>query len=215
MRKIWTAEEKEFLRTHYANKSTARLAAEMNRSMTSIYSQSNLMGLKKSEEFLNSSESGRLKKGSTIGYKSQFKKGFIPANKGKKQKDYMSAEAIEKTVKTRFPKGHLPHNHKPVGYERTNVDGYTEVKTKEPKTFELKHRLVYQEHFKVVLKSSDVVRFKDGNKQNFSIENLELINYTENMNRNTIHRFPEEVKEVIRLNNKLTRVLTKENEQHG
>lgn len=38
----------------------------------------------------------------------QIKKGSISFNKGKKQSEYMSAEAIEKTKATRFKKGGLP-----------------------------------------------------------------------------------------------------------
>ena len=35
----------------------------------------------------------------------QFPKGHVPRNKGKKQTDFMSAEAIERTKATRFQKG--------------------------------------------------------------------------------------------------------------
>ena len=63
-------------------------------------------------------------------------------NKGRKQTEYMSEEQLAKTKATRFKKGHVPKNHKPVGYERITRDGYIEVKTAEPNVFELKHRLV-------------------------------------------------------------------------
>lgn len=67
-------------------------------------------------------------------------------NKGRKQTEYMSEEQLAKTKATRFKKGHVPKNHKPVGYERITRDGYIEVKTAEPNVFELKHRLVWIEH---------------------------------------------------------------------
>lgn len=41
-----------------------------------------------------------------------------------------------------------------------------------------------------------VVVFRDGNKQNFSVENLELITRRELMNRNSLHRLPPEIKEL-------------------
>jgi hypothetical protein len=40
----------------------------------------------------------------------RFKKGQLPVNKGKKQIEFMSIEAIKKTVATRFKKGNKPHN---------------------------------------------------------------------------------------------------------
>ena len=76
-----------------------------------------------------------------------IKKGNVPANKGKKQTEYMTPEAIAKTAKTRFKKGNTPHNHKPVGYQRITQDGYIEVKTEEPNIFKLKHRLVWEKEF--------------------------------------------------------------------
>jgi hypothetical protein len=49
------------------------------------------------------------------------------------------------------------------------------------------------------------VVFKDGNQLNCIIENLECISNAELMQRNTIHRFPAELKSTIRLVNKLKR----------
>lgn len=41
---------------------------------------------------------------------SRIQKGNVPPNKGKKQSDYMSREAIERTKATRFVKGQIPPN---------------------------------------------------------------------------------------------------------
>jgi hypothetical protein len=46
---------------------------------------------------------------------SRKKKGDVPFNKGKKQIDYMTNEAIERSKKTRFKKGNKPHNANPQG----------------------------------------------------------------------------------------------------
>jgi hypothetical protein len=50
-----------------------------------------------------------------------------------------------------------------------------------------------------------VVRFKDGNTMHWDINNLELIGQCQNMELNTIQRYPNEVRQVIKLNNKLKR----------
>ena len=97
-----------------------------------------------------------------------FKKGQIPMNKGKK----MSPEVYEKAKATMFKSGNIPHNHRAVGSERVNVDGYIEVKVAEPNKWKLKQRLVYEEYYGVTLTSNDVIIFLDGNKQNLDINNL-------------------------------------------
>ena len=101
----------------------------------------------------------------------RFEKGHVPANKGKK----MPAAVYEKAKHTMFKKGHQPGNHREVGSERINVDGYAEIKVAEPNRWRLKHRVIYENCRNVKLKSTDVVIFLDGDKQNFGIENLALI----------------------------------------
>ena len=70
-----------------------------------------------------------------------FQKGQVPMNKGKK----MPPEVYEKAKATMFKSGNIPHNHRAVGSERVNVDGYVEVKIAEPNKWKLKQRLVYEE----------------------------------------------------------------------
>jgi hypothetical protein len=53
--------------------------------------------------------------GLASGYDARFKKGTSPPNKGRKQEDWMSPEAIERTKGTRFQKGQMPSNHHEVG----------------------------------------------------------------------------------------------------
>ena len=105
-----------------------------------------------------------------------FQKGNSPVNKGKK----MSKESYEKCKNTMFKKGNLPHNHKPVGSERLTKDGYIEIKTREPNIWELKHRTIWESaHGKIP--DSHIVIFKDGNKENLSIDNLMLIKRSTNL----------------------------------
>lgn len=102
-----------------------------------------------------------------------FEKGHIPANKGKKG---VCAKGCEKSW---FKKGNIPQNHRPVGSERINVEGYVEIKVAEPNIWKLKHRVLWEQE-KGVLKKGDIITFLDGNKQNVTIENLTKINQREN-----------------------------------
>ena len=107
----------------------------------------------------------------TTGY---FLKGHTPANKG--QKGYY-APGCEKGW---FQKGQVPVNHKQVGSERIDKDGYTLVKTAEPNVWRLKHRMIWEAaHGKVP--AGYVVTFLDGDKHNFDPGNLALISQAENV----------------------------------
>lgn len=104
------------------------------------------------------------------GLTGRFEKGIIPKNKGQK----MSQEAYEKMKPTMFKKGRMPKNHKHVGSERVNVDGYIEIKIAEPATWRPKHKVIWEQHYGEVPKDS-VVIFLDGNRLNVTIENLKMI----------------------------------------
>ena len=110
-----------------------------------------------------------------------FKKGHIPVNKGVKGIRYKGCE------KTWYKKGNLPHNTKPIGYERINKDGYIEVKiamrpgdTKNGHNFVGKHRLVWEAANGPIPKGYKLI-FLDGNKQNCDLENLALVTNAEHL----------------------------------
>lgn len=121
------------------------------------------------------------------GLTGQFKKGHVSHNKGKKQAEYMSKEAIERTKATRFKKGNRPQNYRPLGSERINKDGYIEVKVADPNKWQLKHRYVYEQHYGTIPDGYNIM-FADKNKLNLDINNLILISKSEDliMNRNKL-----------------------------
>lgn len=102
------------------------------------------------------------------GLDTTFKNGSVPYNKGVKG---VCAKGCEKGW---FKKGSNPHNHKHVGSERIDVQGYTLVKIKEPNVWRMKHRLLWEE-FNGPIPEGHVLLFADRNKQNFDINNLILI----------------------------------------
>ena len=128
----------------------------------------------------------RVKSGTNGG---RFQKGHITHNKGKK----MSPEVYERVKHTMFQKGHAPVNHREVGSERINVDGYTEVKVAEPNKWKLKQRFIYEEATGEKLSKNDIVIFLDGDKQNFDINNLVKMTRVELARYNQDHLYGEEV----------------------
>lgn len=107
----------------------------------------------------------------------QFKKGSVPANKGKFG---YSAPGCEKGW---FKKGTIPPNHKPVGSLHLHEDGYWYVKVAEHKKWEILQRYIYSQHFND-LQKSDLVIFKNKDRNDFRIENLEKITKAQNAARN-------------------------------
>lgn len=156
-----TKKEKKIIEDNYLLVPIKRLCKQMKRSSSCLTGYLKRSGLQVPEWLIKQrKEMGR------------FKEGNISFNKGKKQSEFMSKKAILKTIASRFKSGQIPKNHKPIGYERISVDGYSEVKFAEPNVFKLKHRIAYEYYNNVILSSKDIIRFKDGNRQNFKSDNL-------------------------------------------
>ncbi len=111
---------------------------------------------------------------------------------------------------TRFKKGQKPHTWLPVGSTRVSADGYLQRKISDtgypPRDWKGIHILLWEEHFGPI-PTGHCVCFKDNNKQNVVIDNLELITRAERMRRNSIHRYPPELKSAIRVISKLKRTI--------
>lgn len=120
----------------------------------------------------------------TTGRNTRFQNGNIPFNKGQK------GFCPEGSEKGWFKKGGIPTNHRPVGSERVDADGYREVKIAEPNVWAYKHRLVYEEHYGEIPEGSVIV-FLDQDKTNCNIENLKLISRNELARMNKNHRFSD------------------------
>ena len=205
-KRFWIKVEDNLMYDKFADTQTRELCKILDRSYSSVSNRANFLGLKKSEAFLKSDLSGRITKLSELGKIYRYKKGNIPANKGKKQSEYMSQEAIDRTKATRFKKGSIPANAYSNGEETTRKNKcgreYILIKVPGKRKLIFKHRHIWEQvHGKIP--KGYIVIFKDGNTMNCVIENLECISREENMSRNTIHQYPDELKELIKINKKV------------
>ena len=111
-----------------------------------------------------------------------FRKGRAPGNKGKKQSEYCSPEAIERSKASQFQKGHVPANQMQVGEESITADGYRVVKVSmkgsEWERWKFVHRKVWEEHYGKIPEGY-VIIFRDGNKLNCDISNLLMVKRSE------------------------------------
>lgn len=123
----------------------------------------------------------------------------------------MPEEVREKVKHTWFPKGHIPGNANYDGHIRLSKDGYQEIRIRMGK-YRLLH-LVNWEKINGRLPRGHCLWCLDGNKLNTDPSNWELITRAENMRRNTVHRYPEEIREVIRMKAVLTRKINRHEKQ--
>ena len=187
----------DYIRQHYANTKTSDIAAHLGISVGKVYRIANNLGLKKSKEYMKQQHGSFIK---VAGASNRYKKGHTPWNKGKK------VDGTKIPDHTKFQKGQFPHNHKPVGWTRVDIDGYTYMKVAEPKTWKMLHVLIYEEEHGKIPKGK-IVTFKDGNKSNFDIDNLELIDRKQHMLNNTLHRYPKIVVAAIKTISKLKKLI--------
>lgn len=197
-RTICTPEKDQILKDNYLTVPKSVLAKMIGHSEVLVVTRLRQLGLIIPKEILEQ----RIKD-------SRIKKGNIPANKGKKASEYLSAEALASIARTQFPKGSVPPNLKPVGYERINVEGYIEIKVAEGMhQFRLKHRVVWEQHHGPIPRGSNV-QFRDGNRQNCDISNLYLISREDQMKHNSYHNWPKELALNVQLRGALNRQINK------
>jgi hypothetical protein len=186
----------ELLKRLYSNTATAEIANALNRSLNSVYAKANILGLKKSEAYLASPDACRLRRGDNVGMACRFLPGHVPANKGIKGWD-----SGGRSHETRFKAGQRGNKWMPIGSYRTSHEGYLQRKVAEtgypPHDWRAVHLLLWIEHHGPI-PTGYAVGFIDGNKQHVVIDNLVLLSRADLMQRNTIHRYPQELRLAIR-----------------
>lgn len=211
-RKLWTAEQDDYLRANYerADVFASAIAETLGRSASSVHNRAALLGLHKPHEFR--SIAGKIGTQSEAAKAHRFKKGGIPANKGKR----MSPEMYARCAGTMFKKGNQPVNHREVGSERINVDGYVEIKVAEPNKWRLKHRVVW-EQYNGAIPAGMNIQFKNGDSKDVRIENLYIISRAEQMRteNSMIARYPQELVDVIRMRGSVKRSITMYNKKNS
>lgn len=188
----FTQKENDYLINNIAEISIKKMSRNLKRCSASVARQCRLLGL-----------------GSIIDKKvaeNLFRKGMAPSTKGKKQTDYMTAEAIERTKATRFKKNHKPHNTREIGAIVKNVYGYNRIKIAHPNKWDFLHRHIWKQHYGPI-PDTNIIRFKDSNPDNCILQNLEMVTLEDHMKLNNIYQYPIELQQTIKILNKLKRKL--------
>lgn len=210
MRKRWLPEEDDAIRRRYPDEKTDAIARDLGRPLQSIYRRARQLGVDKSEAYLASPAACRLRRGDNVGIAYRFKPGQVPPNKGLRgRRGYAPGRMAE----TQFKKG-KSRNKMPLFSTRL-VDGYVYVKVAEvsyvPYTVNWKplHILMWERANGRPLPDGHVLAFKNHDRLDVRLENLELLTRRDNMARNTVHNLPPELKQSVQLLGALNRKINR------
>jgi hypothetical protein len=203
-KRLWSAYDDARLRAIYPDTPTADVARQLRRTVEAIYGRVAILGISKSAAYLASPAACRLRRENHPGVAFQFPKGHVPANKGLRRPGWGPGRMKE----TQFKKGES-NRRMPLGSTRL-VDGYVYRKVSEvphvPYTVNWKaeHHLLWTAAHGPIPKGH-ALRFKNGDRLDVRLDNLELISRRALMARNTIHNLPPELAQTIQLLGALTR----------
>jgi hypothetical protein len=206
----WTARERQTLRRRYPHEKTSKLAESMGLRLWQVNNMAHKLGLKKTAKYLASVDACRLRRGDNVGAPYRFPKGHVPANKGLRRPGW----SVGRMRETQFKKGQKPPNARfAIGDTRINTDGYIDRKISEDRVgasnWRALHRILWEETHGPVPPGHLVV-FKDGNKLNCVLENLELITLADNLRRNSVwKKMPKELASIVMLRAKVQRQINK------
>lgn len=192
-KKHFTVDQDNFIKNNIETLSVKAIAKQMKRCPNRVRARCYELGFKElmAQKVLNS----------------RFEKGLLPLNKGVR----MSEELREKVKHTFFQKGHLPHNTKSDGEISFRKDKRGVIiphyRVSMSQWIPLKNKIWIDHHGEIP--KGHLIILKDGDNLNTSIENLECISMADNMRRNTIHRYPDDLKTDILKLRSLNRTLKK------
>jgi len=189
----WSQRDLAVVRERFADMPTKELAEMLGRTPAAVGQKARKMGLVKN------------------GNAGRFTKEHTPWNAGRKGWD-----AGGRSAETRFRPGSIngaaEERLQPLGTERLTKDGIWQRKIRmdgpPQRRWRGIHTLLWEEHNGPVPEGCIVV-FRDGDRNNITIENLELISRAENMRRNSVHRLPKEWAEIVQLKGALQRQINK------
>lgn len=218
-RRPWTPEALAEVCRRYPHERTADIARDLGRSIGSIHGQANMLGLKKSPEYMREIHGAHI---ADAGARYRFNPGSTAWNKGIPG----STGNHPNTRRTQFKPGRRPEearNYQPIGSVRICKDGYLQRKiTDDPALYPSRrwvavHRLVW-EAVNGPTPKGYVVVFRTGmastDPDEITIDRVELITRAELMRRNTRHNLPPELNALISTKARLTRLITEREKRH-
>jgi hypothetical protein len=209
-RRYWTADEDALVRARFPHEPTRALAVDLHRSTAAVAARAEKLGLAKTEAYLYSDASGRIKPGERRGPATEFRPGQAPKNKGLRRPGWSPGRMKDTQFKPGTRSGTAAAHYMPVGSTRRTQDGYVLRKVSDvpnvPQTvnWRLEHRLVWEAAHGPV-PSDQCLQFINGDRGDCRLENLRLVSRRANMARNTVHNLPKPLAQAVQLLGALNR----------
>ncbi|WP_342705196.1 HNH endonuclease [Burkholderia arboris] len=215
VRRFWTPAEVEKLILEYPERPTADLAVEFGSSEARVYAKAAELGLHKSDAFMESDRSGRIRRGRNDPrmVATQFKQGHVTWNTGKKG----VTGTHPNCRRTQFKKGQMhgaaQHNYLPIGSLRLSKDGYLEQKVTDDHPVPARrwvgvHRLAW-EAANGPVPDGHVVCFLPGRRspelEKITLDALELVSRADLARRNHPRSRDPELAKLVQLKGAITR----------
>ena len=214
----FSPEDDEAIRINFPHFPTYLVAYVIGRTPSSVSQRAARLGLEKASDFWTKPIAKLWVGGEhPNAVASRFKPGQVPRNKGVRRPGW----APGRMASTQFKKGRRPEesrNYQPVGTVRITRDGIAERKVSDDtnvypaKRWVAVHRLVWEAAHGPV-PAGHLVRFKEGMRTAevalITLDRIEMISMAENMARNTIHNYPEEIVQAVRLRAVLKRTINR------
>jgi hypothetical protein len=213
----WTERELDTLRRLYPIQATRKVAKALGRPIYSVNYAAGKLGLHKTAEHMAETrrlEGGRLR---LSGMSFRFQPGHAPVNKGVRQPGWSPGRMKETQFKKGNLSGHAAQIVRPIGTILADDEGFYRIKVREREPDNPKHagwskeiwpllsHMVWEQHKGPIPPSHNIV-FRDGDRANCSIGNLECVSRADMARRNAMWgRLPQELVEVITANGALKR----------
>jgi hypothetical protein len=206
---LWSADEDAELRRLYPHEPTAVVARQLRRTLSATYGRARLLGLAKSAAYLASPHAYRFRRGYHAGWEQRFQKGHMPANKGLRRPGWHRGRMRETQFKPGMRSGKAAQHYMPVGSTRL-IDGYVYRKVSDvpnvPYAVNWKpaHHLLWTQANGPVPPGHALI-FRNGDKFDIRLDNLQLITRRELMARNSVHTLPPALARTVQLLGALNR----------
>jgi hypothetical protein len=208
----FTPEDDQYIRDNYMTQFLREIGEHLGRTEGTVCQRMKVLGLALPENIKTERLQKTFQQLTDSGKTHRFQKGLIPHNKGKK----MDPEVYERCKGTMFKPGQLPKNcvhfGKPYLHTRIKKDGYIErtwfIQEGTNKRSAYLAYLCRQNNIDLTGKKP-ILRDGFDHSRTPTIDDIMIVTNAENMQRNTVHRYPKEVVRLCQLKGALQRQINK------
>jgi hypothetical protein len=201
------------MRELYPHVNSSDIAAMLGTTLEKVYTKAHKMGLRKTKEYLATTAAGQLTRNDSRGRPYQFQPGHKPWNFDMKGMPPLSPKT---TFRKGSRQGAALRNWVPLGSLRLSSDGYLLRKVADVrnapqhKNWRAEHRVVWERAHGPVPAGHAVV-FKPGRHttraEDITLDALEMVSRAELMHRNSVQRYPDDLRRLVQLRGALSRVI--------